>query len=64
MGRAVCGAEAPALRTAKLNFCNRRNRTRPPWVLTKEKGMSDDRTKADKAWGLLAQKCVSVISIT
>jgi hypothetical protein len=23
---------------------------RPPWVLTKEEGMSDDRTKADKAW--------------
>jgi hypothetical protein len=23
---------------------------RPPWILTKEKGMSDDRTKADKAW--------------
>jgi hypothetical protein len=21
-----------------------------PWVLTKEEGMSDDRTKADKAW--------------
>jgi hypothetical protein len=24
--------------------------TTPPWVLTKEEGMSDDRTKADKAW--------------
>ena len=23
---------------------------RPPWVLTKEEDMSDDRTKADKAW--------------
>jgi hypothetical protein len=23
---------------------------RPPWVLTKDEGMSDDRTKADKAW--------------
>src|SRR4030095_2471376 len=22
----------------------------PPWVLTKEEGMNDDRTKADKAW--------------
>ena len=22
----------------------------PPWVLTKEEGMSDDRTEADKAW--------------
>jgi hypothetical protein len=22
----------------------------PPWVLAKEEGMSDDRTKADKAW--------------
>ena len=24
--------------------------TTPAWVLTKEEGMSDDRTKADKAW--------------
>src|SRR6476646_2328658 len=23
---------------------------RPPWVLTKEEGMGDERTKADKAW--------------
>jgi hypothetical protein len=27
-----------------------KQRRRPPWVLTKEEGMSDDRTKADKAW--------------
>jgi hypothetical protein len=26
------------------------NGTTPPWVLTKEEDMSDDRTKADKAW--------------
>ena len=27
-----------------------KQRRGPPWVLTKEEVMSDDRTKADKAW--------------
>jgi len=29
----------------------------PPWVLTKQEGMSDDRTKADKALGGAARGC-------